>query len=132
MNMEITITASERSASARTFGFAGRLVARHDQQPDRVGLLCGLLVRAGRPRVGDAAAVRRGGNVEGAAAVLAREAETLGERTDACAAAAARARPDEDGALCACQRGVVDGVHDRRAPCAARRAPTGRRSARSL
>src|SRR5581483_2977231 len=74
------------------------LVAGHDEAADRLGGV-GLAVGGGRPRVGDAAAVRGRGDVERAATRLAGEAELLGVVRDGRAAAAARAGPDEDDAL---------------------------------
>src|SRR5439155_3173061 len=74
------------------------LVARHDEQPDRIRRF-GLLVAACGPGVGNSAAVRRLGQVEGAAALTAREPELLRELRDRRAAAAARPAPDEDDAL---------------------------------
>ncbi len=84
------------------------LVARHHEQPDRVGRL-GLLVAAGRPGVGDSTAVRRLGKIEGTAALASGEPELLGELRDGRAAAAAGAAPDEDDAL-----GVGDAGRSRR------------------
>src|SRR5581483_8339113 len=74
------------------------LVARDDEQPDRLRLL-GLLVAARGPRVGDAAAVRGLGEIERAAALAAGEPELLRELRDGRAAAAAGAGPDQDDAL---------------------------------
>ena len=70
--MPIPITVSARSASARTAGIGGGLVAGDDQQARlAVG---GLAVGGGAPGVGDAAAVRRARQVEGRGRVeVARE-----------------------------------------------------------
>ena len=73
----------------------GGLVAGDDQQPDRLGVRL-VLVGGGGPGLGDAAAVRRRGQVEGAAAGLAVEAERMRELGESRSAASARARPDED------------------------------------
>src|SRR6185312_8413959 len=73
----------------------GRLVARDHEQADGIRRL-GLLVAAGRPRVGDTAAVRRLLEMEGAAALPLGEPKLLGELGDRRAAAAAGPRPDED------------------------------------
>ena len=75
-----------------------RLVARHDEEPDALGLDL-VLVRRGGPRLGDAARVGRGGEVECRATGLPFEAERVRDLCEPRAAAAARARPDQDGAV---------------------------------
>src|SRR5581483_6546230 len=87
----------------------GGLVAGDDQQPDRLGLVA-LLVAAGRPGVGDAAAVRGLWEIEGAAALAAGQPELLRELRDRSAAASARAGPDQDDALRVSD--IVGGVED--------------------
>ena len=67
------------SASARTRRVGRGLVAGDDQQPDRLGVRA-LLVAGRGPGVGDAAAVRRRRQVEGAAAGPVGEAELARER----------------------------------------------------
>ena len=76
----------------------GGLVAGDDQEADRLRVRLVLVGRCG-PGRGDAAAVRRRGQVEGAAAGLALEAERVRGLGEPCAAATAAARPDEDRAL---------------------------------
>ena len=74
------------------------LVARDDEELDRLRVR---LVRVGRdgPAERDAARVGRAREVERAAAGLVLESELVRELRDARAAAAAGARPDEDGTL---------------------------------
>src|SRR5207302_1448873 len=88
------------------------------------------LVAAGGPGVGDASAVRRLGEIEGAAAFAPGEAELLGELRDRRAAAPARAAPAEDDPL---RPGYGRGARVRGPPEAAalpRRAPAPMRPAR--
>ena len=97
-NIVIAITFSARSASARTRGVGGGLVAGDDQQADRLGVRV-VLVGGRGPGRRDAAAVRGRREVEGAAAGLALEAERVRGLGEPGAAAATAARPDEDRAL---------------------------------
>ena len=99
-----------------------RLVARHHEQPDRVRRLR-LLVAAGGPGVGDSAAVRSLGKVEGAAARAVGEPELLRELRDGRTAAAAGTAPDEDDALRLGDGRVVRVVEDPGAVAAGRLDP---------
>ena len=98
-NIVIAITRSARSASARTFGSAAASSPETNSSPIGSGLV--LLAVAGRgPGVGDAAPVRRRGQVEGAAAGLAARARAAAASAASVRAAlAAGARPDQDRAL---------------------------------
>ncbi len=91
---------------------SGSLVARDDEHADRTRLRA-FVVAARGPRVGDAAAVRRLGEIEGAAPVAAGEPELLGETRDSRTAVAAGTRPDQDDALCVADR--INRVEDLRA-----------------
>ena len=77
---------------------SGGLVAGHDEQGDRLGIRL-VAVRGGGPCLRDAARVRGRGKVERRAPGLAVEAELVGRLGQPCAAAPARTRPDEHGAL---------------------------------
>ena len=91
--------ASRRARRGRArLGVGGGLVARDDEQPDRLRVRVVLVGRC-CPGDRDAAAVRRRGQVEGAAAGLALEAERVRGLGEPGAAAAAAARPDEDRPL---------------------------------
>jgi hypothetical protein len=95
-----------RPLGERAHGWVGSgLVAGDDQQADRLRVLL-LAVGSGRPGLGDATAVRRRGELEGRAAVLALEAERVRELGEARAATTAATRPDEHGPLGRPQRGL--------------------------